>query len=756
MADRLDVWGFTQAARLAFKLILESLAKEQVKNLTLDWFKDPLAEGFLREKDLGRVASGGVIKEFFGGSFDGDCYSLNLLTTAEHSEGISTRHLKPSETNELGTLERLAMENLGSSHSIIRLLGVDLYAFVNRACLKYFGAVELADEFENNPTISLEDLKNEVFGQHWQDESWHEVLRLIAGMVDVASTGEIIDYLIAIDGEAEKFSNLLLAAACLAEVKHRERITETANRLLDRLKDLTKYGDYERALRLADMEEYNSVVKIHAESVKAIATAWKDDPDTFAWLKQHAQNDENPAVRQSAIQQLASGWKSNLEILPWLKLRAQNDSDSSVRREVVRELVRGWKLDPSVLPWLKQRSQKNEDWVLRQAAIQELARGWKSEPDTLLTLKQFAQNDEDWAVRQVAIQELARGWKSDPDTLRAIERLAQTDEDWIVRQAAIKELARQWRSSPDILVILKQFLDKKEDWAVRQAAVRELATGWAQDPDTLPSLKQRAQKDEDWSVRQAAIQELAKNWKFDSDTLNIIKKSAQSDPNLGVRQAAIEELARGWAQDARVLSWFKQHAQVDSYGDVQIAAIQELTKNWKSDLGTLGIVQKLAQSNKYWDVRQAAIQELAKGWKSDPNTLSILKQRAQIDEDWDVRQTAIQEIAIRWKDTPGVFEFLCDRAIKDPFKIAKGLLGYMKQALINHVKSKGSSKGSKNIFDWVETNPRQTALEVIIEQYSDRHLPQILSLLSDRAANDPDEEVREFAEEKLEELKIQP
>ena len=63
--------------------------------------------------------------------------------------------------------------------------------------------------------------KTKVFREHWQEESWHEVLRLIAGTINELFTGEIIEYLNDENGEAEKFSNLFLAAKCLAEVKKR-------------------------------------------------------------------------------------------------------------------------------------------------------------------------------------------------------------------------------------------------------------------------------------------------------------------------------------------------------------------------------------------------------------------------------------------------------------------------------------------------------------------------------------------------------
>ena len=49
-------------------------------------------------------------------------------------------------------------------------------------------------------------------------------------------------------------------------------------------------------------------------------------------------------------------------------------------------------------------------------------------------------------------------------------------------------------------------------------------------------------------------------------------------------------------------------------------------------------------------------------------------------------------------------------------------------------------------YEW-EGNPRQIALEAIIKQRPNS--PQTLSLLRDRADNDPDEKLRDFAKKKL-------
>jgi hypothetical protein len=80
------------------------------------------------------------------------------------------------------------------------------------------------------------------------------------------------------------------------------------------------------------------------------------------------------------------------------------------------------------------------------------------------------------------------------------------------------------------------------------------------------------------------------------------------------------------------------------------------------------------------------------------------------------------ELTRAWRYEPWMFEFLCDRALNDSFE------------------RKQDS----------EDNPRQLALKIIIKQYRDH--PQTLPLLQDRAKNDPDEKVREFAQKKLAEL----
>ncbi|MEG3899618.1 MULTISPECIES: HEAT repeat domain-containing protein, partial [unclassified Microcoleus] len=272
-------------------------------------------------------------------------------------------------------------------------------------------AWEFLRQFEKQKTIELDGLI-QIFREHWRDESWHEVLRLMAGRLDAKFTGNILEYLIDENGQAENFSNLFLATECVSEVKNRNDIAAIASKLRDRVKELTKY---ENSSASTPQEYDNLVYEIRRQAVAAVAATWKDDPETSPWLKQVAQSDDDGTVRRAAFQELARGWKDDLETLPILKQLAQSEDNWAVRRAAFQELARGWKDDPETLPWLKQLAQSEDNGNVRSSAVQEIARGWKDDPETLPILKQLAQSDDDGEVRRAAVQELAQGWKDDPE-----------------------------------------------------------------------------------------------------------------------------------------------------------------------------------------------------------------------------------------------------------------------------------------------------------------------------------------------------
>jgi predicted NACHT family NTPase len=467
---------------------------------------------------------------------------------------------------------RVIIEQLRKRNFILCYLGADYYAFVHRTFLEYFCASEFTEKFTQE-AISEKELKEEIFGQHWHDETWHEVLCLIAGLVSNVVAGRLIAYLMQQQGNGHDFANHFLAAKCLEEVRDRSVIATIDKQLLEQCQKLVGY--FANPIYPVDEDDYNfdsENNKLVQKAVRAIALTWAGAIATLAIIKAYATKDRNWVVRLAAVQELARGWANDPDTLAILKARATEDDKWNVRLAAVQELARGWANDPDTLAWLKARATEDIYPDVRVAAVQELARGWANDPDTLAILKARANEDDNWNVRRAAVQELACGWANDPDTLAWLKARATEDIYPDVRVAAVQELARGWANDPDTLAILKARATEDIYPDVRVAAVQELARGWANDPDTLAWLKARATEDDKWNVRLAAVQELARGWANDPDTLAILKARATEDDKWNVRLAAVQELARGWANDPDTLAWLKARATEDNHYDVRYAA----------------------------------------------------------------------------------------------------------------------------------------------------------------------------------------
>ncbi|AFZ20782.1 HEAT repeat-containing protein [Allocoleopsis franciscana PCC 7113] len=235
-------------------------------------------------------------------------------------------------------------------------------------------------------------------------------------------------------------------------------------------------------------------------------------------------------------------------------------------------------------------------------------------------------------------------------------------------------------------------------------AVIEIARGWKEDLKTLVWLKDYALFDENMNVRYGAILALAEGWKDDPDTLPLLKTCAQFDPVSSLRRTAVQELSKGWKHETGIFEFLCECAVNDPFKRQDCTVLND----WAYE--------------KYWKFnhpRYAALTAILNQYPDHPQTLPLLRDRAKNDPDWRVRSFLVRELARGWKNEPWMFEFLCNCALNDSFERKE---------------------------NW-ENNPRQVALDAIIKQYPDH--PQTLPLLQDRAENDPDEKVREFANKKL-------
>ncbi|RCJ23613.1 hypothetical protein A6S26_02695 [Nostoc sp. ATCC 43529] len=432
-------------------------------------------------------------------------------------------------------------DQLHTRNFMLCSLGADYYAFVHRTFLEYFCASEFVWQFEKTQTLTIEQLKSEVFGKHWQDESWHEVLCLIAGSLESNFAGDIIEHLIEIfddclnegGSEEEVIDILFLASDCILDVRNRSAITATDNKLFKYLKKVAEYYDSyspeEVAYTFTDQASLNST-----KVVSVITTTWSNHAETLPWLKT-------------------------------LAMYGLNGKDGYIPARAVRELARGWKDDPDTLLILKSlaKSIHNTDNISAYAAVQELARGWKNDPDTLPMLKSLAQSSEDKSIQTMAVRELARGWKDDPDTLPMLKSLAQSSNNEVVRSRVVKELVQGWKNQLNILSFVLSLLKKPVQLDnfgyIKHEVMEELIKSWQTSPEIYDFLYECAVDDSfnpifwDFSTdstsnsnqvpsRQIALEAIIEQYPQHDQTLPLLRDRAENDPDEKVREYAQKKL----------------------------------------------------------------------------------------------------------------------------------------------------------------------------------------------------------------------
>jgi predicted NACHT family NTPase len=679
------------------------------------------------------------------------------LISATDLEAILTDYLKTIEVEQARTVARLFINQLRTRNFILCFLGADSYGFVHRTFLEYFCAWEFVWQFKESQTLTIEQLINEVFGAHWQDESWHEVLRLICGMIEPKFVEKIIDFLLEqeIDRSAfsyeasvmyssgsttylkrEGMSNLLLASFCLSDIKNRNSILETSDRLLEMLKKEVKqksnivFDDELKDILIlliakvwqhhsctliflkdcVKMKElynffHNSTDRFRQSAVKEIAEGWKEDPDTLPFLKDLALYSEHFSVRRVAVEAIFQGWKEDPNTLPWLQERALKDKDNFIRQTALTAIIKNWKEDPDILPCLKIFALKDNDHSVREVAWIAILQNWKKYSDILPWLKDSALNDKaSFSVEQDVLRAiLQNNGEKDPETLPWLKDNALKNTD--CRLSTVRTIIENWKEDPDALIFLKSCALEDENIKIRREALTAIIEDWKEDLDTLPFLKSCTLHNTNYRVQQSTMIAIIENWKKDSDTLLFLKNCALQHEDIYIRQVAVKAIAEDWKEDFNTLFFLKDCAVHNTSFTIRLVAIRVIAEDWKEESATLPWLKDRALQDENNDVRETAVNVISKGWKEDPDTLPWLKNRALQDQGMTVRRYVVWEIAEDWKEDSATLHWLKDRALQDE-----------------------------------NNNVRETAVNVISKGWKED--PDTLPWLKDRALQDEDYRVR--------------
>ncbi len=345
------------------------------------------------------------------------------LIASKNLEDILANYLKTIEIAEAKLVARLMINQLRIRNFILCFMGADYYAFVHRTFLEYFCAWEFVWQFKEEQSLSIEKLKNKVFGQHWQDESWHEVLRLIAGMIQPTFVGDIIKFLMKQNGNNREFLNLFLAASLLAEARNPAIISEISDKLLDKFQELIANG---------------KTVEVGVKAVDTISNTWKNNSRVLLFLKKLAQSRTFELVRNEAVLALGRNAKESEAALCYLQNLAQSGNEIAIT-----ELVQIAGDAPETLAIIQNLVESGNE-----TAIAELIKIAGDAAETLPILKKIVQSSGNNDLKITAFKALFRYWTDDAYTILIIKSIARFCEG-----ITIQELERNWQDDGEVLLI---------------------------------------------------------------------------------------------------------------------------------------------------------------------------------------------------------------------------------------------------------------------------------------------------------------
>lgn len=431
------------------------------------------------------------------------------------------------------------IEQLRERNFILCRYGSNLYGFIHRTFLEYFCAWSIVWKFNIKHEFDIENLKN-IFEEHWGDEDWHEVLRLICGMIDEKFAEILIDYLMqsppsafdeirkleskfpktfymvlhndGIDPGWEKImfdsvwevKRIDLAIKCMGEIRNIESIRSTSSKLLMKTLELIS----EPKTSYFEQDIFSSAL--------SLGERWAGREKLKYWISN---------IHKFDNKEFESDWflgrrSNNIGML----IGTLGAGDKSIRASINSLL-------------------ESDSLNSKNIAFSALAFGWQDDPETLKLLKEYALKNSNELVRETAISIIGqKWWNKDSETLSLLIDCALTDKSLNIRNAAIQVIVDNNNNSLDVLPFLCQLAKSASEIDIRKFALLQIGKPWKNDIKTLELIKDRAVNDAYYGVRLLAVSFLKENWIEEPDVLNILHDRVLKEQNPAVQKIIYEIL----------------------------------------------------------------------------------------------------------------------------------------------------------------------------------------------------------------------
>jgi hypothetical protein len=347
----------------------------------------------------------------------------------------------------------LLIQQLRERNSILCYYGSDTYGFLHRTFLEYFCALEIVR------TLTFEQLRDDIFGQQWQDETWHEVLRLICALIDIKYSSQLIEFLIQrrqykieydsefdIRYDSAEFNfhkdcviHILLAADCITEISDSVLIESVKRKLLQSIRRI--------AIMTPNSYADAKVCKLISLSISKV---WGGNKQVFDWLSKSIRSPHGPYTSFIAVNSIAYGWQDFPETIVLLKEALKDKYCDNTQHAAVEALASKYKHDLEVPHLLKDKIVNDESLFVRLSSLWNLAAAYFNDLGTFEFLREIASNpkyegeheeyiDSD-SIRLTAAETIVEYYSIYPETIKFLHDRATNDSNEQLREWAKQQL----------------------------------------------------------------------------------------------------------------------------------------------------------------------------------------------------------------------------------------------------------------------------------------------------------------------------
>jgi GTPase SAR1 family protein len=439
----------------------------------------------------------------------------NLLD-AKGLNQILIGYLKENDFQEPMQKASRLIKQLRTRSFILCAYGSNAYGFVHRTFLEYFCARDFVRRLNEEPYPSLEELRDDVFDRHWQDETWDQVLQFICGLLKPEEAESLVDFLMMKEVDRANYlddrklattgavQHLRLATECWAEVK-----SLRSGLVTDKLKDKLKKEIESQSNNPLDSD----AAKLLLDS---IARYYHSEPETLDWLKDIALNNQHKWVQSAAVMSIAEYYHKEKEskTLTWLKDTALNNQHKWVQSAAIMSIVQYYYKESETLDWLQYIALNNQHERVRLTVVRSIAEYHHKEPKTLIWLKDIALNNQHEDVRWQAVRSIAKYYyHNKSETLIWLEDTALDNQDKWIRRAALESIAKYYIQDDSTFKLLCQIASQdlyrgKNDYKLRKIALEALVENYIDRPEVIELLRDRSTQEPEEKLRIWAREQL--------------------------------------------------------------------------------------------------------------------------------------------------------------------------------------------------------------------------------------------------------